>query len=299
MEAGDGSGCLRVLREPDASCLDDGLRLVERIEMPVDDRLVDQLPQAFSGLQFGRIGRQVDEPDPVGNDQAGLGVPARIVEDGKDDAPDARAGFLREGVEQRLEQRLGDAVRDIPEGFAGRRRDEGGDVEPLIAMMPGGQRALSARRPDAAHDRLQADPALIGCKDFDRRVWMLGLFLGDRLAKLFLKAAASSGVADFGFLGRGFWIVQPIARSASRRVAQHRGQTQFLRHPHRDLRRRPHPAVRRPIDKTRSQLLQKLRRQNARRRAVAAPAVAKRLGAIFVVAARQLLKPALSSTPHR
>jgi hypothetical protein len=44
MEAGGGSGCLRVLREPDASCLDDGLQLVERIEMPVDDRLVEQFP---------------------------------------------------------------------------------------------------------------------------------------------------------------------------------------------------------------------------------------------------------------
>jgi hypothetical protein len=135
----------------------------------------------------------VDEPDPVGNHEAGLGTPARIVEDEKDDAPGARAGLLREGVEQRLEERLGDAIRDIPEGLAGRRRDEGGDVEPLVAVMPGGQRALSARRPDAAQHRLQADPALIGCKDFDGRVWMLGLFLGDRLAKLMEWPAPPSG----------------------------------------------------------------------------------------------------------
>jgi hypothetical protein len=31
-------------------------------------------------------------------------VPARIVEDGKDDAPNARAGVLREGVEKLLEE---------------------------------------------------------------------------------------------------------------------------------------------------------------------------------------------------
>jgi hypothetical protein len=44
MEAGDGSGCLRILSESDASGLDDGLQLFERIEMPVDDRLVEQFP---------------------------------------------------------------------------------------------------------------------------------------------------------------------------------------------------------------------------------------------------------------
>ena len=46
----------------------------------------------------------MDEPDPVGNHEARLGVPARIVEDEKDDAPNARAGFLREGVEKRLQE---------------------------------------------------------------------------------------------------------------------------------------------------------------------------------------------------
>jgi hypothetical protein len=91
----------------------------------------------------------VDEPDPAGNHETRLGMPARIVEDEKDYAPNTCAGLLREGVEKRLEERLGDAVRDIPEGLAGRRRDEGGDVEPFVAVMPGGQRALSSRRPDA------------------------------------------------------------------------------------------------------------------------------------------------------
>ena len=129
--------------------------------------------------------------------------------------PPPRAGLLREGIEKRLEEWLGDAIRDIPEGLAGRRRDESGDVEPFVAVMPGGQRALSSRRPDASQDRLQANPVLVGCKDFDRRIGIFRLFLGDRLAKLFLKAAASSGVADFGFFGRGFWIVQPIACNAS------------------------------------------------------------------------------------
>jgi len=42
----------------------------------------------------------------------------------------------------------------------------------------------------------------------------LGL-LGHRRGKLFLNAACSSGVAASAWLGRGLWIVQSIARSAS------------------------------------------------------------------------------------
>ena len=92
----------------------------------------------------------MDEPYPVGNREPRLGMPARVVKNEKDDAPDARAGLLGEGVEERLEERLGDAVRDIPEGLAGRRRDEGGDVEPFITVMSRRERSLSSRRPDAA-----------------------------------------------------------------------------------------------------------------------------------------------------
>ena len=157
----------------------------------------------------------MNEPDPFGTHKALLGMPARIIKDEKDDAPNTRAALLCEGVEKRLEERFGDAIRDIPEGLASRRRDESGDVEPFITGMPGRDWPLSARRPDAPQDRLQTDPVLIACKDFDRRIGIFRLFLGGCLAKLFLKAAASSGVADFGFFGRGFWIVQPIARNAS------------------------------------------------------------------------------------
>jgi hypothetical protein len=59
------------------------------------------------------------------------------------------------------------------------------------------------------------------------------------------------------------------------------------------------PAGRRQIGRARFQLIQKLRRQNARLRTIVAAAIAKRLRAIFVVAPRQLLKPALRHTRRR
>src|SRR5207302_11516716 len=50
---------------------------------------------------------------------------------------------------------------------------------------------------------------------FDRLVGMLLGFFGERVSELFLKAASCSGVAGLGCRGRGDWIDQPIACSAS------------------------------------------------------------------------------------
>jgi hypothetical protein len=71
-----------------------------------------------------------------------------------------------------------------------------------------------SRRPHAAGDRLQANAVLVCREDFDLFAGMLRSLLGNRIRELFLNAAAASGEADFGFLGRGFWIGQPIAFNA-------------------------------------------------------------------------------------
>jgi hypothetical protein len=55
---------------------------------------------------------------------------------------------------------------------------------------------------------------LVRREDFHRFAGVLCRLLGNWIRLLFLNAAASSGVADFGFFGRGFWIDQPIAFSA-------------------------------------------------------------------------------------
>ena len=69
--------------------------------------------------------------------------------------------------------------------------------------------------PDTARDGLQADAMLVRGKDLDRLAGvLLGLF-GNSVRELFLNATACSGVADFGFFGRGVWIDQPIACKAS------------------------------------------------------------------------------------
>src|SRR6266550_4046155 len=56
---------------------------------------------------------------------------------------------------------------------------------------------------------------LIRRPNLDRLTGMLGGFLDKRLVEVFLKVCAWSSVAEFGFFGRGDWIDQPTACSAS------------------------------------------------------------------------------------
>ena len=130
-------------------------------------------------------------------------MPSGTIEDQDDDALGAgtdRAGEVRQ---QLFEERLVDAVRQVPDALAAGRFDEGGDVKPLIAVMTERDRTLAGGGPDAAADRLQAEPVLVRRPDFNRFVRVFAGFFGERVGEFFLKAAASSGLAERGFFGRG------------------------------------------------------------------------------------------------
>src|ERR687897_1758280 len=100
------------------------------------------------------MGRQEDEPDPVRDVQALGPMPARVVEHEDDAALAARAGLAREGGEQCGEEGLGEAAAEVPDRLAAGRLHEGGDVEPLVAMVAEGDWSLTHRRPDPTADRL-------------------------------------------------------------------------------------------------------------------------------------------------
>jgi hypothetical protein len=186
-----------------ASIADGGIEIVDGIEVFVGQRLVDERPQMFGGLQFGAVGRLIDRPNTVRKGQILRAMPARIVKLQHGSAREPGAGGAGEGFEQFGKERLVDPVRQIPDGLRG---DEGGDVEPFVAVVTERERTLADRRPDPAMDRLQADPMFVYRPDFDRLVGMFVGFVRGRLGQFFLKAAASSALADFGFFGRGDWI---------------------------------------------------------------------------------------------
>lgn len=163
-----------------ASIGENGVDVGELFEAPVGDRFVDERPQTFSRLELRRVGRQKDETHAGGNREPCLAMPSGIVEDENDAALFSRADGLGEVFQQFFEERLADAVGQIPDRLAARRLDEGGDIEPLIAMMAERQRPLADRRPDAAADRLQPEAMLVGRPDLDRLARMLPrLFRGD------------------------------------------------------------------------------------------------------------------------
>ena len=292
MESGLASDEVAVVFEGDASLGDDGIEVFEGVEVLVDDGFVDVGPEGFGGLQLRRVGRQEDEADAFGDGER-LGVPAGAVEDEDDDPVASGAGLAGEEREGVLEELLVDAGREVPEALAGCGRDEGGDVEPFEPVMAAGDRALAARRPDPAQDRLQSDPVLVGGEDLDCRAGMALGLLGDGLREPFLKASCSSGVAASACCGRGLWIVQPIARkrlpaallghARAPSSAAMKAATFFA------VQTPPSSGGRlQPLPKR----LEHLRGQHRRRRAVAAPTVAEARRPEGIVARQQLLDPA-------
>lgn len=203
-----------VFGEGDAAFGEDGVEVGKGFEVPVDDGLVEMDPQRLGGLEFGRVGRQVDQAEAFGHGKR-RGVPSGPVEHQEDDAVGSRAGLAGEEGEGVLEQAFVDTRAEIPEAFPGGGRDEGGDVEPFEAVVAGGDGAQPARGPDPAEDGLQPDPVLVGREDLNCRAGMALGFLGDGRGQLFLNADCASGVAACACRGRGRWIVQPMVRSAS------------------------------------------------------------------------------------
>jgi hypothetical protein len=108
VEVGRGS-------EGEAPVGDGAVEVLDGGEVLVGERLVEHRPEALGGLELGAVGRQVDEPDALGNSQPRFRVPAGIVEDEDDDPLPASAGLAGEEGEQLLEERLGDPVGNVPE----------------------------------------------------------------------------------------------------------------------------------------------------------------------------------------
>ena len=182
---------------------DGGAEFVERGEVPIDDRLVHQGPEVLGGLEFGRIGRQEDQADPVRNCEAFGSMPASVVEREDDAALASRAALTGEGGEQFGKEGLGEAAAEIPDRLAAGWLHEGSEVEPLVAVVAEGDRPLANGCPDPAADRLQAKAVLIFRPDLDRPVGMRRPGRSDSGIEPPLKAALCSGVAALGCRRRG------------------------------------------------------------------------------------------------
>lgn len=154
MEIGGFGDRLLILVKHAAALRDDGIQILDRVEVSVHQWLVDERPKVLGGLQLRAVGRLVDQADAVGDGKILRSVPARVVEREEDDAIAPGAGLASKSAEQFGKERLVDAVREVPHGLPSGRRHEGGEVKPFVAMMAERDRPLADRRPDAPMDRL-------------------------------------------------------------------------------------------------------------------------------------------------
>src|SRR4051812_31029737 len=129
-------------------------------------------------------------------------------------APASRANKARSPAKNGLDTPFETYQNTSPEHLAGDRLHEGGDVQPLVAVVTQRDRPLAFGRPHPPDDRLQPNAVLIRRPDLNRFVRVLCPFLGNDRGQLFLNVSHSSGVAAAGWRGRGFCTDQPIALSA-------------------------------------------------------------------------------------
>jgi hypothetical protein len=185
MEVGVLSDHTAILMEMAASRADDGVEIVDCIQVYVGERFVDGRPEVLSWLQFRSVGWLANEPDAVGNGEVFRAVPTGIVELKHDDAVAPGGGGACEGFEQLGEEGFVDAVRQEPDSLAAGGSNESGDVEPFVAVMAERDRPLADGCPDPTVDWLQSEAMLVCRPDLNRLVGMFRFFFGQRVGELF------------------------------------------------------------------------------------------------------------------
>jgi hypothetical protein len=105
------------------------------------------------------------------------------------------------------------------------------------------------------------DPAVSGADPIEIRPGFSALL--DRIegngVRVVLMMSSSSGVAAFGFFGRGDWIDQPLALSVPAALSRNFDNSELGRHPAGNFTTRPNPAVWRRIEQSQLELRQQLR----------------------------------------
>src|SRR3954467_1939107 len=107
-----------IASEDPATVCDRAFQIGKGLEVLVGERLIQNGPEVLSGLKLGGVWGQVDEPEALRHDQVRRGVPAGVIELKHDDALASRPGLAGKQGQERGEERLGDAVRHVPESLA-------------------------------------------------------------------------------------------------------------------------------------------------------------------------------------
>ena len=148
------------------------LQGVEALEAPVGERLIGEGPEVLGGLQLRRIRRQEHQVDALGNLHRLAGVPARPIEHQDDPLLWSRSPIASKGGEHLAEEDSRDGGQQPPLGLARTRADETTDIEPLVALLDGGDGACADRGPNLPDQGQEPDAMLVGSPELDRGAGM-------------------------------------------------------------------------------------------------------------------------------
>ena len=177
--------CVGLSGEHAAACGERFIELVESVEMLIGDGFVCQRPEMFGRLQFGTVGRQENEADPLRYRQVRADVPPGAIEHEQDELFGSGAHRSRKAGED-LGEKVGvDGRAGEPLDGAARGVHEAIEVQPLVARMADSERALSTLRPNPPQDWLQTRPVLVFGPQLDDPAGRLGAFFFNRLVQRF------------------------------------------------------------------------------------------------------------------
>jgi hypothetical protein len=153
--------------EASAACELHVLEFLNRGELPVDQAGVGQGPEMLGRLELGRVRRQEQQMDMLGDAQPLAGVPACAIQDQHDLLGRTRPNGPREGGELDFKECDADAGGQVEDGAARGRMHKPDEVAPCEAVPHWCHRTLANRRPHAAQQRFQADAMFVGRPQLD------------------------------------------------------------------------------------------------------------------------------------
>jgi len=156
-----------LLLEHQAALRLDAFQLGEGREALVGERLIGERPEMLGGLQLGRGGGQEQQVDAVWHLDLRAGMPACSVQHQEDALARPCAHIPRKGRQHLPEEHRPDRGQEPPLGLTGRGTDEATDIEPLVALLHGGNRSRPDRCPDPADERQQPNAMLVGRPELD------------------------------------------------------------------------------------------------------------------------------------
>ena len=110
MEERASSDHIALAGEGDAAFADNLFEVLDRLEIGVDQRLIDELPKMLRRLQLGTVRRLKHEPDAIGRSQVFWPMPSGAIELKDDPLVCASARRFGEVQKNGLEQRLAHRV---------------------------------------------------------------------------------------------------------------------------------------------------------------------------------------------